>query len=142
MTTRYSEEFLGSLDPEVAELAREQQADDNDDLPTERIGRERVLHYTPLQMEEMLEGSPDNTQQMFADEEEDLERDLSWIEATVAEQTPALREAYDVIFVQGLTLRDGAHRLNISYRALTFRIESLKSIIAAAAPEGFLDADN
>lgn len=144
MTTRYSDDYLAALDPEVADLARDQESDDTSQhVPQDRIGRQRARRFPyAYQMESVAQFSPDNTQSMFDEEVDGTEKDLGWMTEAVEQLSPALREAYDLIYVQRLSLRDGAARVGISHVALLYRVQELQKQIKAAAPEGLFDADD
>lgn len=138
----YGSRYLGTLDLEIAALARDQMNDDQARADTQRLGGHRVLSLNdwdvndesadPWLLDE--DADPSLIYERNQDEEESFERH-EWVTQTVRALSPALQEAYAMVMIERMSEEQAAMELNISQPAVHYRLERVKQAIKAEAEE-------
>lgn len=143
--TRYTEEFLEGLDPEVRALAVQQQRDDTETQRPQEFGHQPVLSLDAMltqDEESSYAVGPDNTQKVVDGTPEHRQSSLVGIVADALSSLPeASQETYRLIYMDQLTIREAGAKLGIAHTSVLSRLRTIRAAVGEAVLAAGEDLD-
>lgn len=135
----YTDAELNLMDPEVRELAVQQQRGDTDMVRPQEFGHQPVLSLDAMTSgdDPYVTAGPDNTQEAVDGPALEVPEPRATIAVrlALAELSETQQETYRLIYMDRLTIREAGQRLGIAHTSVLARLRTIHAAVGKAVVE-------